>query len=270
MTQHLIPISTMDLLRFTTAGSVDDGKSTLIGRLLLDTKTIFEDQLAGRGAGQPAARRGVRRPGAVHRRPARRARAAHHHRRGLSLLRHAQAQVHHRRHPRPHPVHAQHGHRRLHGRAGHHPDRRAARRAHPVQAPRLHRLAAADPARPGGGQQDGPGGLRPGGLRRHRGRVYGFRQQAVGAQTSPSSPSRRCWATTWCSAASTCPGTTAPRCCITWSTSAWAPAATWWTSVSRCRWRCGPTTASAALPARSPRAPSRQAKRWWCLPSGRS
>lgn len=35
----------MDLLRFTTAGSVDDGKSTLIGRLLHDTKAIFEDQL---------------------------------------------------------------------------------------------------------------------------------------------------------------------------------------------------------------------------------
>ncbi len=35
----------MDLLRFTTAGSVDDGKSTLIGRLLHDSKSIFEDQL---------------------------------------------------------------------------------------------------------------------------------------------------------------------------------------------------------------------------------
>ncbi len=34
----------MDLLRFTTAGSVDDGKSTLIGRLLYDCKSIFEDQ----------------------------------------------------------------------------------------------------------------------------------------------------------------------------------------------------------------------------------
>ena len=34
-----------DVLRFITAGSVDDGKSTLIGRLLYDTKTIFEDQL---------------------------------------------------------------------------------------------------------------------------------------------------------------------------------------------------------------------------------
>ena len=35
----------MDLLRFTTAGSVDDGKSTLIGRLLYDSKSIFQDQL---------------------------------------------------------------------------------------------------------------------------------------------------------------------------------------------------------------------------------
>ena len=35
----------MELLRFTTAGSVDDGKSTLIGRLLFDSKAIFQDQL---------------------------------------------------------------------------------------------------------------------------------------------------------------------------------------------------------------------------------
>ena len=35
----------MELLRFTTAGVVDDGKSTLIGRLLYDSKSIFEDQV---------------------------------------------------------------------------------------------------------------------------------------------------------------------------------------------------------------------------------
>lgn len=35
----------MELLRFTTAGSVDDGKSTLIGRLLYDSKSIFQDQM---------------------------------------------------------------------------------------------------------------------------------------------------------------------------------------------------------------------------------
>lgn len=47
----------MQLLRFTTAGSVDDGKSTLIGRLLYDSKAIFEDQLesierASKGKGE--------------------------------------------------------------------------------------------------------------------------------------------------------------------------------------------------------------------------
>ena len=39
------PIPRMDILRFATAGSVDDGKSTLIGRLLYDSKSIFADQL---------------------------------------------------------------------------------------------------------------------------------------------------------------------------------------------------------------------------------
>ena len=38
-------VNSNELLRFTTAGSVDDGKSTLIGRLLYDSKSIFEDQL---------------------------------------------------------------------------------------------------------------------------------------------------------------------------------------------------------------------------------
>ena len=36
---------TMDLLRFATIGSVDDGKCTLIGRLLFDTRQLFDDQL---------------------------------------------------------------------------------------------------------------------------------------------------------------------------------------------------------------------------------
>ncbi|ERP39005.1 GTP-binding protein [Chitinivibrio alkaliphilus] len=38
-----------DLLRFITCGSVDDGKSTLIGRLLFDSKLIYDDQLAKLG-----------------------------------------------------------------------------------------------------------------------------------------------------------------------------------------------------------------------------
>ncbi|MEM9016969.1 MAG: GTP-binding protein [Verrucomicrobiota bacterium] len=48
-TAHEVPYDEgyldMDLLRFTTAGSVDDGKSTLIGRLLYDSKNTFEDQI---------------------------------------------------------------------------------------------------------------------------------------------------------------------------------------------------------------------------------
>jgi sulfate adenylyltransferase subunit 1 len=43
---ELNQIEAVDLLRFSTAGSVDDGKSTLIGRLLYDSKSIFEDQIA--------------------------------------------------------------------------------------------------------------------------------------------------------------------------------------------------------------------------------
>ncbi len=48
MTTDLLtaPAPTGELLRFATAGSVDDGKSTLIGRLLFDSKSILEDQLA--------------------------------------------------------------------------------------------------------------------------------------------------------------------------------------------------------------------------------
>jgi sulfate adenylyltransferase subunit 1 len=45
MTENTNGYMDMDLLRFTTAGSVDDGKSTLIGRLMYDTKSIFQDQI---------------------------------------------------------------------------------------------------------------------------------------------------------------------------------------------------------------------------------
>ncbi|MFY8087836.1 MAG: GTP-binding protein, partial [Rubrivivax sp.] len=44
--QYLQQHERKSLLRFITCGSVDDGKSTLIGRLLYDSKMLFEDQLA--------------------------------------------------------------------------------------------------------------------------------------------------------------------------------------------------------------------------------
>ena len=49
-----------DLLRFLTAGSVDDGKSTLIGRLLFDSKKLYEDQLVRRPARRSRARQQAR------------------------------------------------------------------------------------------------------------------------------------------------------------------------------------------------------------------
>jgi sulfate adenylyltransferase subunit 1 len=45
-TELIEPLIERELLRFTTAGSVDDGKSTLIGRLLHDSKAVYEDQMA--------------------------------------------------------------------------------------------------------------------------------------------------------------------------------------------------------------------------------
>ena len=91
----------------------------------------------GGRAHQPRPRLRLHQPRAAHRRPARRARAGHHHRRRVPLLRHAAAQVHHRRHPGPRAVHAQHGHRRV--------DRRPRARAH--RRPQGRARAVAPPRR---------------------------------------------------------------------------------------------------------------------------
>ena len=72
-----------------------------------------------------------------------------------------QAQVHHRRHPRPHSVHAQHGHRRVDRRPRADPDRRPQRRARAVAPARVPRVAARHPAPRALRQQDGPRRLRP-------------------------------------------------------------------------------------------------------------
>jgi bifunctional enzyme CysN/CysC len=50
---HIHQPATKSLLRFLTCGSVDDGKSTLIGRLLHDTKLIPEDQLSALSVPMP-------------------------------------------------------------------------------------------------------------------------------------------------------------------------------------------------------------------------
>ena len=153
-----------ELLRIATAGSVDDGKSTLIGRLLYDSKAIYEDQLraierASRQRGDAEVDLALLTDGLRAERE-----------QGITIdVAYRYFATPKRKFiiadtPGPRAVHAQHGHRRVDGRAGHRPDRRPQGRAHAVAAPRLHRLPAADSAHPRGGQQDGPGGLRPGGL----------------------------------------------------------------------------------------------------------
>ena len=98
------------LLRFLTCGSVDDGKSTLIGRLLFDSAQIYEDQLKSAERATRSVRRQRRaRPCAPGRRPPGRARAEDHHRRRLSLFLDAAPQIHRRRYAWPCAVHAQHG-----------------------------------------------------------------------------------------------------------------------------------------------------------------
>ena len=119
-----------DLLRFTTAGSVDDGKSTLIGRLLHDAKAIYEDQLAALARSPPAAGRDddrllarsptASRPSASRASPSTWPTATSPRPSGKFIIADT---------PGPRAVHAQHGHRRLDRQPGRDPDRRAQRRA---------------------------------------------------------------------------------------------------------------------------------------------
>ena len=145
------------LLRFITCGSVDDGKSTLIGRLLYESKMLFEDQLAALESDSKklGTQGGDLDFALLLDGLDRRARAGHHDRRRLPLLLDRPAQVHRRRHAGPRAVHAQHGHRRVDRRLRGHPDRRPQGRAHADAAPQLSRLAARHPPRRARGQQDG-------------------------------------------------------------------------------------------------------------------
>ncbi len=149
------------LLRFITCGSVDDGKSTLIGRLLYDSKLLLEDQLArwskhSQARSAPAAASSISHCCSTAWRPsANRASPST----SPTATSPRAAALHRRRHARPRAVHAQHGDRRL--------DRRSgvilidARKGVLTQT-RRHSficLAARHPPRGAGGEQDGPGGL---------------------------------------------------------------------------------------------------------------
>ena len=150
------------MVRLLTCGSVDDGKSTLIGRLLWDAAGVTEDQRAAIAL-------------ASHNRAvngekidfsllldglAGRARAGHHHRHRLALFRDRRPAFRHHRLARPRAIYAQHGDRRLACRRRH-PARRRPPRAQAPDAPpcrhlRSRRHQEGDPRR----QQDGPRRLR--------------------------------------------------------------------------------------------------------------
>ena len=126
----LSAVREQSLLRFITCGSVDDGKTTLIGRLLHESKLIFDDQLAALAADsrRVGTARRARLRAAARRPPAEREQ-------GITIdvayryFSTAAAPLHRRRHARPRAVHAQHGHRRLDRRLRRDPDRRAQGRA---------------------------------------------------------------------------------------------------------------------------------------------
>ena len=147
------------VLRVLTCGSVDDGKSTLIGRLLFECGTIPDDVMAALERDFEAVRHGRRRHRlrAAGRWAGSRTRTGRDDRRRLPVLRDAGAPLHPGGHARPPAVHPQHGHRRLDRRPGHAADRRA--QGHPAANPPpcRHRVAAGHPAGGAGGQQDGPG-----------------------------------------------------------------------------------------------------------------
>ena len=229
--------------------SVDDGKSTLIGRLLYDAKAVLADQLAHV---EERSRRRAR-PRAAHRRPARRARAGHHDRRRLPLVRHAAAALHPRRLPRARAVHAQHGHGRLDRRP------RAAARRRPrgpdraVAPPRHDRRPAADPARDRRRQQDGPRRLRRGALRRRRARGAraGRRGRPARGRVHPDQRAERRQRRR--SLARTCRGTPVRRC---WSASRRSRSSRRPSTARGCRCSscCAARAARAGPPAGSPRA----------------
>ena len=175
---HTAAQGEMDLLRFATAGSVDDGKSTLIGRLLLDSKSIFEDQLeavesTSQSKGYDYTDLALLTDGLRSERE-----------QGITIdvayryFATPGPQVHHRRHPGPHPVHPQHGDRRLDRRPGPRPRRRPPGPDRAVAPPRGAALAAAGPAPRARDQQDGPRRLVAGDLREDPQGVHDLRDQA--------------------------------------------------------------------------------------------
>ena len=193
-TEEIITVTehaTRDLLRLATAGSVDDGKSTLIGRLLYDTKSVLADQLSAveaatlaRGGGEvdlallTDGLRAEREQGIT-------IDVAY---RYFSTATRAFVLA-------DTPGHVQYTRNmvtgRVHGRAGDRARRRPQGRPRADPTARHDHGAAAGPARGARREQDGPGRLRRADVPRDRRRVHRPTPSASASPTSPRSRSRR-------------------------------------------------------------------------------
>ncbi len=147
-----------DLLRFSTAGSVDDGKSTLIGRMLYDSRSVYEDTV--RSVTQGHGDRFCPADGWT----AGGARAGNHDRRRVPVFFDAEAEVHHCGHAGARAVHAQHGDGRVDRGCGDCAGGRAQGDSGSDAPTRVHCVAAGDPAGDCRGEQDGPRGFLRGGF----------------------------------------------------------------------------------------------------------
>ena len=249
---------TRQLLRIATAGSVDDGKSTLIGRLLHDTDSLPLDHLEA-----VTDDRGRRRPRGAVRRPARRTRARHHHRRGLPLLFHRRPQLHPGRHARSRALHPQHVHRRVERTRGDPSGRRPRGSAAADPSARPDRKAVGHQAlcgRPStrstlststrtGSPRSNRAAATRGPPGQHRDHRHPDRGQARRQRGSPLDSTPR--------------GTTARRCWTTWKASNWLRRRP---SRPGCDCRCNgfrgrPPTSAAATPGGWRRARSASATR---------
>ncbi len=209
------------LLRFITCGSVDDGKSTLIGRFLYESKLVFEDHLAALEAdSKKVGTQGGELDFAllVDGLAAEREQ-------GITIdvayrfFSTETAQVRGRRHAGSRAVHAQHGHRRVDRRAGRHPRRRPQGDPHPDPPAQLPGLAARHPPRRPRRQQARPGRLLPRGLRLDRRRLPRLRGGTRHHRRRLHPPVRASWRQRHRAQSPTRPGTTARRWCSTWSRS---------------------------------------------------
>ena len=227
------PTAAAELLRLVTCGSVDDGKSTLIGRLLFDTKQVFVDQMEH--IEETSERRGDGYVNLALLTDGLRAEREQ----GITIDVAYRGFVTPRRRfqladaPGTRAVHAQHGHGRLDGGRRRRSRRRPEGRDRADTPAYADRLAARGPPPRVRGQQDGSRRLRRGAVRRDR---AGARRStaALGVKDEVAIPIAALHGDNVVEARSGCRGGRGRRCSSIWSRSSSRATATSPTAASRC------------------------------------